>query len=200
MRRPLIAIGVLAALLAVGFVVATARGDTASESADVHRPAEPEVPGTSPTRLLDVPSPEAAAIAAVAMTGEVARSGFISRRELIESFATPSFGPVLADATSKQMTALLLEFSEREVDPADLQVTEQPLRVRIAASTNSAAASRGLVGTRGGAAGCSDGQGDVANGLARSLAGRWSVAGRWLGVGPRAHSDDWCGVAALACR
>lgn len=73
------------------------------------------------------------------MTGDVARAGFISRRELIESFATPSFGPVLADDTSKQMTSLLLEFSERAANPADLQVTEQPVRVRVVSSTTTTA-------------------------------------------------------------
>jgi hypothetical protein len=73
------------------------------------------------------------------MTGEVARAGFISRRELIESFTTPTFGPVLADDTSEQMTALLLEFSERQADPVDLQVTEQPLRVRVTTATPAAA-------------------------------------------------------------
>ena len=139
MRRPLIVVGVLVALLLGGLVVAKARGDDGSEVVKVAGPAGSEAPEGSTTLRPAVPSPEAAAVAAVAMTGEVARAGFISRRELIESFATPSFGPVLADDTSEQMTSLLREFSERQADPAALQVTEQALRVRVATSTTTTA-------------------------------------------------------------
>ena len=57
-----------------------------------------------------------AAIRAVAMTGEVVRAGFISRRELIESFTTPGFGPTLAASTSEAVTAMLLELGERDAD------------------------------------------------------------------------------------
>lgn len=139
MRRPLIAIGALFVLLLGGLVVAKVLGGDPSEAAKVAIPAAPEVPDGSTTPRPALPSPEGAAVAAVAMTGDVARAGFISRRELIESFATPSFGPVLADDTSKQMTSLLLEFSERTANPADLQVTEQPVRVRVVSSTTTTA-------------------------------------------------------------
>lgn len=131
MRRVGIAIGVLVVLLVAGLIVSRFRG------------AEPETPHSgehaSPGSVVqagetvgeDPNPPEAAAVAAVAMTGEVASAGFISRRELIESFSTPRFGPELADRTSEQMTALLLEMSERDADPSNLRVFEQPLRVHV---------------------------------------------------------------------
>ena len=35
------------------------------------------------------------------MTGEVVTAGFISRRELIESFTTPGFGPTSSPTTRR---------------------------------------------------------------------------------------------------
>ena len=131
MRRSGIAIGVLLALLVAGLIVLRFRG---AEPETPH-PGEDAAPGSvqqaGETVGEDPNPPEAAAVAAVAMTGEVASAGFISRRELIESFSTPRFGPELADRTSEQMTALLLELSERDADLADLSVFEQPLRVLV---------------------------------------------------------------------
>ncbi|HUF99817.1 MAG TPA: hypothetical protein VMM60_16945 [Ilumatobacter sp.] len=129
----------LAFVLVGGLIVArTGGGDVpTSDGHSVAVDAE-----QAPVQLPPAPSvaePEHVAAAAVAMTGEVARAGFISRRELIESFTTPGFGPVLADDTSEQMTALLLEFSERDADPAELQVTEQPLRTRVVTEDAAAA-------------------------------------------------------------
>jgi hypothetical protein len=46
---------------------------------------------------------------------------------LIESFWTPTFGPLLADQTSSAVDAMLLELGERNVDAAQLQVRERPL-------------------------------------------------------------------------
>lgn len=132
-RRPVIAIGVLLVLLLGGLVASIVRNDNATEPSAVA--SSTESPASEETTQAPAPSPESAAVAAVAMTAEVARAGFISRRELIESFTTKSFGRVLADDTSEQMAALSLEFSERQADPVDLQVTEQPLRVRISSST-----------------------------------------------------------------
>ena len=66
-------------------------------------------------------------MAAVALADDVARAGFISRRELIESFTTTSYGPTLANETSEAVTAMLLDLGERDVDPADLHVVEQPI-------------------------------------------------------------------------
>lgn len=135
MRRIAITIGVLVVLLVVGLIVGVSRGDDVERPIVATQPTERKTPRDDPATIEVVPSPEEAAVTAVAMTGEVARARFISRRELIESFTTPAFGPVLAGETSEQMNSLLLEFSQREVDPAGMEVVEQPLRVRVAAAS-----------------------------------------------------------------
>lgn len=139
MRRVAIAIGVLLVLLLAGLLVARFRGGEPEKARDSVSAAPETVLYDGHVEGVVLNTPEAAAVAAVAMTGEVASAGFISRRELIESFTTPRFGPQLADQTSEQMTALLLELSERDADPADLRVFEQPLRVRVRTSTTNTA-------------------------------------------------------------
>lgn len=61
------------------------------------------------------------------MTDEVVKAGFISRRELINSFTTSGYGSRLADETSQAVTAMLLELGERNADPSKMAVLEQPL-------------------------------------------------------------------------
>src|SRR4051794_29250786 len=108
------------ALLAVALVVVATvgvlltRGQGHEASTPKPAASSPEVAeGTEPAtaeRSRDVEPARRAAIQAVAMTGEVVRAGFISRRELIESFTTtPGFGPTLAASTSEAVTATLLE-------------------------------------------------------------------------------------------
>lgn len=80
-----------------------------------------------------------AAIAAVAMTDDVFRAGFISRRELIETFATDDFGSDLADQTSQQVTNLLLQLGERDVLPTEVSLVEQPLTAVVLNETPIAA-------------------------------------------------------------
>ncbi|MDO8392453.1 MAG: hypothetical protein Q7V57_18420 [Actinomycetota bacterium] len=75
-------------------------------------------------------------MAAVSLTDEVARAGFISRRELIESFTTPAYGPKLADETSSAVNAMLLELGQRQTDPSALYVVEQPITARAEANGN----------------------------------------------------------------
>lgn len=72
-----------------------------------------------------------AAIRAVALTDDVFSAGFISRRELIETFTTESFGPVLADETSQQVTNLIFELGDRDVTPSGLSIVEQPLTSNV---------------------------------------------------------------------
>lgn len=80
-------------------------------------------------------------MAAVAMTDDVVSAGFISRRTVIEAFATPDFAPVLANETSEQVKALLFELGNRDVEPSSLAVVEQPLTARAL----SASADRAVV-------------------------------------------------------
>lgn len=134
-----IALAVLSVVVVVGVVLSRVGGDPPQSGVNPSVTA-----GQQPlVRGFDQPATTAtaqqAAVAAVGLTDEVARAGFISRRELIESFTTSSFGPALADSTSEQLNALLLEFSERDADASQLQVTEQPLRVRTIVATTKTA-------------------------------------------------------------
>jgi hypothetical protein len=50
----------------------------------------------------------------------VVTAGFISRRDLIAGFTTPTFGPKLADATSDQVNALLVGLGDHNADATRL--------------------------------------------------------------------------------
>ena len=86
--------------------------------------AEPTSTTLAPTELV---AAKDAAIAAVAMTDEVVSAGFISRRDLIARFATPSFAPQLADRTAEQVNVLLGELGKHDADMSRLRLVEQPL-------------------------------------------------------------------------
>ena len=68
-----------------------------------------------------------AAVAAVAMTDEVVSAGFISRRDLVARFATPSFAPQLADRTAEQVNVPLGELGKHDADMSRVRLVEQPL-------------------------------------------------------------------------
>ncbi len=126
MRGLTVFLAVLAAVATIGVVVSRVgsreSGGTTTEAVDQHEPRS-----VSAEPADDVVAARVAAVAAVALTDDVARAGFISRRELIESFTTPSYGPTLANETSEAVNAMLLDLGERNVDPADLHVVEQPI-------------------------------------------------------------------------
>jgi hypothetical protein len=93
---------------------------------------------TDLTPVVDLEGAARAAVAAVGTTGDVATAGFISRRELIERFATPEFGSQLADMTSDQLRALASELGARDVDAASMSVVEQPITVATTSTANGA--------------------------------------------------------------
>ena len=129
MRRLTVFLAVLAAVAAIGVVVMRIGSHESIASTDaVVDDHQPQLPPAEPSD--DIEQARSAAVAAVALTDDVARAGFISRRELIESFTTPSYGPTLADETSAAITAMLLDLGERDVNPADLHVVEQPISAR----------------------------------------------------------------------
>jgi hypothetical protein len=72
---------------------------------------------------------EAAALMVVASMGDVVRAGFISRRELIESWCTVGFGPRFAAETGRVIDSMLVELGSRGVDTGPLRVVEQPITV-----------------------------------------------------------------------
>lgn len=106
------------------------RDDVAAENLRVVKP-DGRASVSEDTGPVPLPDARNAAIAAVAMTDDVFRSGFISRRELIETFATDDFGSTLADQTSQQVTSLLLQLGERDVLPVDVSLVEQPITATV---------------------------------------------------------------------
>jgi hypothetical protein len=67
------------------------------------------------------------ALRAVAMTGQVATAGFTARADLIASFATADFAPVLLDRTNEQMRDLAQEFVGQGIGLSSLRAVETPL-------------------------------------------------------------------------
>jgi Na+-transporting methylmalonyl-CoA/oxaloacetate decarboxylase gamma subunit len=91
--------------------------------------SESEAAQPNATQLVD--DPVAVAADVVALTGEVVDAGPISRRELIESFTTADFGPILADTTAAQLSDLQVEFGVAGLSPADLRAIEVPVTARL---------------------------------------------------------------------
>ena len=136
MARSIAVVGAaLATVMLVGAIVARAgsrdTGPNGNASASVAEPSanSPSAtgPGTAAAPSASVDEAQRAAIKVVGRTGEVVAAGFISRRELIETFTTPSFGPTFADETGRAIDAMLIELGSREVEVADLVVREQPI-------------------------------------------------------------------------
>ena len=82
-------------------------------------------PTMQPVDTLD--TARAVGLRAVAMTGQVAMAGFTSRADLIASFATEDFAPVLLDRTNEQMRDLAREFVGQGVELSSLRAVETPL-------------------------------------------------------------------------
>ena len=136
MKRVAIIVSTLLVLVVAGIMMSrSGRAGSRTQAGDSVRAVD--APATSP--VLAAPSPELAAAAAVAMTGEVVTAGLISRRELIESFATPVFSSELADLTSEQVTAMRLAMTGTGRDSSGLSVVEFPLRARTSSRSVSAA-------------------------------------------------------------
>jgi hypothetical protein len=82
----------------------------------------------------DVAGAEAAAAAYVSVTGSVARSGPLARRDMLNVFASRRFGPVLVDQVTGDLNRLLFSLGERGVNPAGMVWVEYPLAVRSEAA------------------------------------------------------------------
>ncbi len=80
-------------------------------------------------RRSDRVAAEEAALEIVRSIDEVAGAGFISRRELVESFTTDEFGSQFASETGQQVDTLLMELGARGVDNEGLVLHEQPITV-----------------------------------------------------------------------
>jgi hypothetical protein len=139
MRRLTITVTALA-LVAAGALVLSrvGHGDTSAASnatsrGRVESPVSGAVGGS--VAEVDVAGARRAAITVVALTDDVVTAGFISRRDLIASFTTSTFGSKLADTTSDQVNALLVELGDRNADPTRLVALEQPLTATATATS-----------------------------------------------------------------
>ena len=90
-------------------------------------------PVATPSNVLD--AARSVAVRAVAMTGQVASAGFASRADLIASFTTADFAPVLLDQTNQQMRDLTREFVGQGVGLTSLRAVETPLTAEVVATT-----------------------------------------------------------------
>ena len=78
----------------------------------------------------DAEGARAAAMAAVSLTGEIARAGFITRSDIINSIATSGYGPTLASLSSGQLADLSAELGGAGVSASLLVWSEMPLTAR----------------------------------------------------------------------
>lgn len=126
MRRLAVGVAALAALALLGLVVSRVTGASGREPA-AEAAGSPTSARSVPSVSIDVEGARAAAIAAVASTGQVVRAGMFSRLDMIERMATPSYAPVLASATTTQVNEFVVTLGASGVDPTDLQVIEAPI-------------------------------------------------------------------------
>jgi hypothetical protein len=73
----------------------------------------------------------AAAVSAVGLTGEIAKAGFITRGDMIDTLATRGFSSELAIATERQLADLAEALGEIEVLPPAIAWTEVPLTAQL---------------------------------------------------------------------
>jgi hypothetical protein len=130
-KRILISLATVASIAATAVFVArlTERSPQAQATQTATTTATSPIANSAPAQLAasDLVKARDAAVAAVAQTDEVVAAGFISRRDLIAGFATPSFAPLLADRTAEPVNALLGELGKRDADLSRVRLLEQPL-------------------------------------------------------------------------
>lgn len=79
----------------------------------------------------DAAGAQAAAVSAVRTSAAIARAGFISRVDMIETLASERFGTVLAVESSNQLRELLGDLAEQGLTPASVVFHEIPLTARV---------------------------------------------------------------------
>jgi hypothetical protein len=73
----------------------------------------------------------AAAVSAVGLTGEIARSGFITRGDMIEQLASRRFAYELTTTTDQQLAELSEALGENSIVPPQITWSEVPLSARV---------------------------------------------------------------------
>jgi hypothetical protein len=79
----------------------------------------------------DAAGARAAAIAWVALTGDIARAGFITRTDMIRELATAGYAPRLINATEAQLDELLAQAEGQPVLPEQLVWIDTPVTARV---------------------------------------------------------------------
>jgi hypothetical protein len=154
-RRAVVAGGAVVVLVVAGLLVARAGRDHRSSmipaddgtsapagalsslppsgSAAAASAADPDADADGERGEVDVEGARVAAVAAVARTREVVDAGLIARRDVIASFATDGFAPLLAQRTSQQWVSLLFGLRRAAGRAVEVEVLSQPVTATAAA-------------------------------------------------------------------
>ncbi|MGE0136880.1 MAG: hypothetical protein AB7L17_10655 [Ilumatobacteraceae bacterium] len=145
MRRSLVyaAAAFVVVLVTVGFRAWSAPSTSADVDTDL-AVVVPAVPGEDTRRgpsstLFGVPGgwshdeagALAAAVSAVSLTGEIARAGFITRTDMIETLASGRFGPTLAAESAAQLGEMSGELGAAGVAAQSVTFSELPLTASV---------------------------------------------------------------------
>lgn len=142
-RSTVIALAFTTAAILVGVrAVASSHGSTPSSaqeppSTDTGSEAVPAGPlsvddlGVSHGWPRDADGAMDAAVAAVRLTGPIARAGFITRSDTIHALASEEFGPTLARESANQLAEMTAVFGESSVAMGDLVWSELPLTAQV---------------------------------------------------------------------
>ncbi len=147
--RVYIATAALAVLVAIGFrACSTPSTGTSTDTGPVTSAAIGEVARPGPTSSRhgvpvgwshDESGALAAAVSAVRLTGEIARAGFITRTDMIETLASARYGPTLAADSAAQLGEMSGELGAAGVTVQSVTFAELPLTARVV-HTDSASA------------------------------------------------------------
>jgi hypothetical protein len=130
-------------LAAIGFrawSTPSTSSDVDTDTAVVVPAASAEVAGRGPTSTLygvpigwshDEAGALAAAVSAVRLTGEIARAGFITRTDMIETLASGRYGPTLAAESAAQLGEMSGELGAAGVAAPSVTFSELPLTARV---------------------------------------------------------------------
>jgi hypothetical protein len=131
----------VAALVAIGFrACSTPSTGTGTNTEPVTPAAMGEVAGRGPASTRhgvpvgwsqDESGALAAAVSAVGLTGEIARAGFITRTDMIETLASARYGPTLAADSAAQLGEMSGELGAAGVTVQSVTFTELPLSARV---------------------------------------------------------------------
>lgn len=148
MRRSMLlllaAATVVVALLAGRALATEGRAAPRSSTAQIPTRSTSEPKTAGPTRVDERGIPHgwphdrvgaaAAAVSAVRQSGTIARSGFITRSDVIRSIATDEFGSELASLSSTQLEDLTSELGAVSIAASDLLWSEIPLTFEVVAA------------------------------------------------------------------